>query len=305
MKSQPSGGSDWPTRRSFIATRPFPPWPAAISGVPRIRRTGIASRCGWTVSGPLINTRPSCSWIPSRPCQAHRSPESSASRPSRVSPSASGLLAEGRIVFEDFFRNEADGRIYLRILVPVFETARGNRLSAIIALLIDPEHYLYPYISRWPTPSATAETLLVRRDGQDALFLNELRFRKDSALRLRIPLRDVAVPAVRAAPRARRDRGRPGLPRVAGDRSRPGRAGISLVFGGPHRQGGDFRTLVETPPGDRFLDRGAALRRGRGVGVYLAAQTPATSGISIMPRKPCGRASPGFRPSRNRPKTRS
>jgi PAS domain S-box-containing protein len=54
-------------------------------------------------------------------------------------------------------------------------------------------------IQRWPTPSRTAETLLVRRDGHDALFLNELKFQTNTALKLRIPLESTNVPAVKAA----------------------------------------------------------------------------------------------------------
>ncbi|MEI6876815.1 MAG: PAS domain S-box protein, partial [Spirochaetota bacterium] len=58
----------------------------------------------------------------------------------------------------------------------------------LAALYIDPTTFLYPLIRRWPMPSSTAETLLVRRDGNDALYLNELRFSKDTALRMRVPL---------------------------------------------------------------------------------------------------------------------
>lgn len=64
---------------------------------------------------------------------------------------------------------------------------------------IDPENYLYPSIERWPTLSRTAETLLVRRDGNDVLFLNELRFQKNTALSMRFPLTRTELPAVKAA----------------------------------------------------------------------------------------------------------
>ena len=47
-------------------------------------------------------------------------------------------------------------------------------------------------------PSETAETLLVERDGDQVLFLNELRHQKDTALKLRIPLSQQEVPAVMA-----------------------------------------------------------------------------------------------------------
>ena len=55
-----------------------------------------------------------------------------------------------------------------------------------------------PLIQSWPTPSPSAETLLVRRDGDDVLFLNELRHRRDAALKLRVPLTQTDVPAVMA-----------------------------------------------------------------------------------------------------------
>jgi PAS domain S-box-containing protein len=108
-----------------------------------------------------------------------------------VSPDAVRIaLADersGQVTFHDFYRYETDHRVYLSIVVPIFDETAANRPLGAIMLRVDPEHYLYPYINRWPTPSQTGETLLVRRDGDDAVFLNELRFRKDTALTLRIP----------------------------------------------------------------------------------------------------------------------
>ncbi len=68
----------------------------------------------------------------------------------------------------------------------------------MLALRISPQEYLYPLIKEWPTPSRTSETLIIRKDGNDALFLNDLKFHKDAALNLRIPLTSEDVPAVRA-----------------------------------------------------------------------------------------------------------
>jgi len=107
-------------------------------------------------------------------------------------------LQSGRITVADFYRNEISGRIYLSILVPVFDPVRTGEPLGVIVMRIDPEKYLYPFIKRWPVSSATAETLLVRREGNAALFLNELRFKKDSALNLRVPLEKTEVPAVMA-----------------------------------------------------------------------------------------------------------
>lgn len=70
---------------------------------------------------------------------------------------------------------------------------------AVILLELDPHRFLYPIVQSWPTPSRTAETLLVRRDGDDALFLNELRYQKGTALTLRQPVNHPNLPAAMAA----------------------------------------------------------------------------------------------------------
>ncbi|MCX6571765.1 MAG: ATP-binding protein [Candidatus Aminicenantes bacterium] len=108
------------------------------------------------------------------------------------------ILRSGRVTFVDFHRDAPDGPIHLSVLVPVLDDREDMRAAGILVLMIDPEKYLYPYINRWPTPSRTAETLIVRRDGNDALFLNELRFQKNTVLNLRSPLGNTDMPAVKA-----------------------------------------------------------------------------------------------------------
>ncbi len=53
-------------------------------------------------------------------------------------------------------------------------------------------------LQRWPIPSATGETLLVRRAGGYVEYLNDLRFHKNAALALRYPLPNGNLPAARA-----------------------------------------------------------------------------------------------------------
>jgi PAS domain S-box-containing protein len=66
-------------------------------------------------------------------------------------------------------------------------------------LLIDPARYLYPLVQNWPEPSETAESLLVRREGNDIVFLNELRHRQNTALTLRLPIEGIrTLPAAAA-----------------------------------------------------------------------------------------------------------
>jgi len=107
-------------------------------------------------------------------------------------------LESRQITFVDFFRQEHSRKIFLALLVPILDGRDGGRLLGLLSLRINPEAYLYPFIQRWPSPSKTGETLLVRREGNDAVFLNELRFQKDTALTLRIPLGNQDVPSVKA-----------------------------------------------------------------------------------------------------------
>jgi PAS domain S-box-containing protein len=116
-----------------------------------------------------------------------------------VSRRAGEVLRSREVGFQDFYRNEQDQRIYLATLAPILDGPDFGQALGVLVLNIDPAIHLYPVISRWPTPSRTAETLLVRRDGHDALFLNELKFRTNAALKLRIPLERTNAPAVKAA----------------------------------------------------------------------------------------------------------
>ena len=108
------------------------------------------------------------------------------------------ILLSGNMAFQDFYRNEQDHHVYLKILVPILEDHSPKRLIAVLALRIDPRQDLYPLIRKWPAFSKTSETLIVRRDGKDVLYLNDLKFLKDAALNLRIPLERKDVLGVKA-----------------------------------------------------------------------------------------------------------
>jgi len=115
-------------------------------------------------------------------------------------PSAQSLISrvlnERKIVFSDLYRDEAQDRILMDLIVPVLLSGnRGNRLIGIILLRTDPLHFLYPLIQAWPIPSPTAESLLVRREGDEIVFLNELRHQRNTALILRLPMSGQDLPS--------------------------------------------------------------------------------------------------------------
>lgn len=93
----------------------------------------------------------------------------------------------------------ANGTVKMDLIVPVF--VAGDQYKPILAYLvyiISPDVVLYPLIQSLPTTNKTAETLLVRKEGGKVVYLNELRFRSDTALKLEILLSQSSVPAVMA-----------------------------------------------------------------------------------------------------------
>lgn len=124
--------------------------------------------------------------------------------PGNIAPASAGelknvseVIQSGQPSITDFYRSDNDHRIHLAVKIPILNEA-GSRLLAILSVRINPEEYLYPLIQRWPTPSPSGETLLVRHDGDEVIFLNELRHRKDTAFSLRFLLSKKELPAAMA-----------------------------------------------------------------------------------------------------------
>jgi PAS domain S-box-containing protein len=108
-------------------------------------------------------------------------------------------LREQRPVLTDLHAGPGDLPPHVETVAPI--SSEDGQRSAILGAIIhrcDARQFLYPMIQSWPTPSKSAETLLVRRDGDGVLFLNDLRHRQGAGLRLRVPLSQKEVPAVQA-----------------------------------------------------------------------------------------------------------
>ncbi len=120
-------------------------------------------------------------------------------RPDSLGPLRATLLPaalrSGQVQMSELYR-DGTGRIRLDYVVPlVLHRAGADRPLAAAVLRAPAEQFLFPLIQTWPTASASAETLLVRRDGDSVLFLNELRHRRGTALSLRLPLASPDLPA--------------------------------------------------------------------------------------------------------------
>jgi PAS domain S-box-containing protein len=117
-------------------------------------------------------------------------------------------LTSEDIILDDFHwhADGADRHPELGLLAPFPSGSTGNReCIGAVYLSIDPAKKLYPLIQTWTTPSPTAESLLVRREGNEVVFLNELRHQKNTALSLHFHVDTLHLPAAIAS------RGKTGL----------------------------------------------------------------------------------------------
>ena len=108
-----------------------------------------------------------------------------------------GASIKKEIVFTDFYFCQKENKIQYDIIAPIIYN--GNKTNAIMLFRLDPNDYLFSVIEIWPTHSKSAEIVLIRAEKDSVLFLNELRHRKDTALKLKIPLTRTEAPAVQAA----------------------------------------------------------------------------------------------------------
>ncbi|PIW10671.1 MAG: sensor domain-containing diguanylate cyclase [Comamonadaceae bacterium CG17_big_fil_post_rev_8_21_14_2_50_60_13] len=84
---------------------------------------------------------------------------------------------------------------FFSVLVPVFDGA--NAIGAVW-LVSDVRNSLYPLLNQWPTPSATAESAIIMRQGSELVYLSPLRHAAQAGLKVRSLLSRTTDPAVQA-----------------------------------------------------------------------------------------------------------
>jgi PAS domain S-box-containing protein len=94
---------------------------------------------------------------------------------------------------KDIYYSESTNQICMSFFGPIHKTDPVSLLGSniVIGALIlraNIDESIEPMIQNWPGMGKTGETLLVRREDENIVFLNNLRHRKDSALKFRIPV---------------------------------------------------------------------------------------------------------------------
>lgn len=115
------------------------------------------------------------------------------------------LAAPDGEYIQDLHRDPNSGQIVMAFghTMHAMDLDSGEVLPTIngaTLIVVDMAQTIYPLIETFPGLGQTGETLLVRTDGRNTLFLNNIRFEPDSALNLHIPSDSPnAIPAHNAA----------------------------------------------------------------------------------------------------------
>ncbi|MBI1939467.1 MAG: PAS domain S-box protein [Ignavibacteriales bacterium] len=102
-------------------------------------------------------------------------------------------LRKNQITFSDLTKDK-NGLIYLDIAVPM-QTINNK---CVIMFRVNPNLVFFPLVQTFQRERRTSESLLVRKQGNNVLFLNELRHKKNTALQFSISLKKKELPAAAA-----------------------------------------------------------------------------------------------------------
>jgi PAS domain S-box-containing protein len=98
---------------------------------------------------------------------------------------AAEVLAQGKALVD--FHRYADGRVAVVFLARVDLGTASRTGGGVVLLEADPNKWIYPYLARRPMAALSAETVLLRREGDDIVFLSPLRHHPAPPLTFRRP----------------------------------------------------------------------------------------------------------------------
>jgi PAS domain S-box-containing protein len=109
------------------------------------------------------------------------------------------VMRKGEVELTDLHQTGEVSFIHLDLLVPVKgPKVEDSTVIGLLVLRIDPQRVLYPLLQSWPVISKTSETLLFHREGDEIVYLNELRHLENKGLGLRLPVTQEKLAAAMA-----------------------------------------------------------------------------------------------------------
>jgi PAS domain S-box-containing protein len=110
---------------------------------------------------------------------------------------AQKAIADRMVISTDLYKNDTGNQILIEFIAPILD--EDKRPIALVFFQQNAESFLFPLIQSWPIPAQTAETLILRKENDSIVFLNNLKHLKNPVLSIKIPLTEKDVAGVYAA----------------------------------------------------------------------------------------------------------
>ena len=107
-------------------------------------------------------------------------------------------LDSGKVLFLDFHRHDDESSDHLVLLVPLYKDPENRQPLVAVILRMNPADRFYPILQHQTGPNTSVKTLVVRKEKNSALFLNDPGFLQNLPFHPHIPLTETGHPAVRA-----------------------------------------------------------------------------------------------------------
>ncbi len=117
--------------------------------------------------------------------------------PSSIKALISTAIKRSDIIIHDMETLPLDSTKRLCVVAPIIASDQKTKLGAALCFLVTSRRF-YPILHGWPNPSVNAETLLVIKQGNNALVLHPTRFRKSSTMSDAWPITNDSVPSTKA-----------------------------------------------------------------------------------------------------------
>src|SRR5574338_42819 len=101
-----------------------------------------------------------------------------------------------KILINDFYYCNTHNEIHLDFVSPILDESQNS--LALLVFRIDPKDYLFPLIDAWPLPSSTGESILLRVEDQNVIYLSPL-LKKNDKLTFKNSLSETDFIAVKGA----------------------------------------------------------------------------------------------------------
>jgi PAS domain S-box-containing protein len=109
---------------------------------------------------------------------------------------AAQALDRREVAFSDLHRIGKEGVIHVDLAVPLVRAVEAESVEVgALVLQVAAEDKLYPLIRNWPVFSPSGEILLVRREGDEVVLLNDRKRQGETALQTRLPVNMPGLPS--------------------------------------------------------------------------------------------------------------